>query len=62
MADEAKGLLHNLWRSALTFLAATLAIWLGVHLLLAVWKVLAVLAALAGAIALAVWWWRRRYW
>ena len=58
--DEPTGLVQKLWRVSLTILGAMLALWLSVKLLLQIWWVLAIVAALiAGAVGLYRWWqWR----
>ncbi len=60
-ADEPKGLVQKLWHASLTILAAAVALWMSVRLLLEIWWVLAIVGALvAGTIALVRWWqWRR---
>jgi hypothetical protein len=56
MPDEPTDLVQKFWRASLTILGATLALWFSVRLLLQIWWVLAIIAALiAGAVGLYRW-------
>ncbi|MHB1341013.1 MAG: hypothetical protein ACYCX5_04545 [Coriobacteriia bacterium] len=57
MSDEPTGWSQKLWRASLTVLAATLALWLSVQILLKIWLVLVIAAAAVLAVWLLVRWW-----
>jgi len=62
MTDEPRGLIATLWRASLAVLGSSLALWLSVRLLLQIWWVLAILAALVAVAAGLFQWWRSRGW
>lgn len=57
MADEPTSLAQKLWHASLLVLAATLALWLSVQILLRIWVVLAIAAAVIVAVWLLARWW-----
>ena len=57
MPDEPTGLVQKFWRASLTILGTTLALWLSVRILLQIWIVLAIAAAVILAVWLLARWW-----
>lgn len=58
MSDEpTDSMLKKLWHASLSVLASTLALWFSVQILLRIWGVLAIAAAVILAIWLLARWW-----
>lgn len=62
VSDEPSGLVAKFWRASLTILGATLALWLSAKLLLQVWWILAIVAAVVAVVVGLLQWWRLRRW
>jgi|GEM_PF-2793656 len=62
VADEPRGLVTRLWHASWTFLAACLALWLGVKLMLEIWWVLAIIGGIVAGAAILLRWWQSRRW
>jgi hypothetical protein len=52
----------RLWRASWRFLAACLALWLGVRLLREIWWELAIVGVIVAGAAILLHWWRSRRW
>jgi len=61
MGDEPTSLGARLWRASWRFLAACLALWLGVRLLREIWWELAIVGVIVAGVAILRWWRSRRW-
>ena len=61
VGDEPTSLVARLWRASWRFLAACLALWLGVRLLREIWWELAIVGVIIAGLAILRWWQSRRW-